>query len=125
MTTISWVRNKDGTQGKTDERVYPFSNGSQFSDWFSSNCYQCKKFDAEKTYDECECSIDSALTVAQCEYGAVSQDIADRMGYTEFGANARCYNWPCLEFIDRDGEPHNIEEFRQRIAKREAAKSAT
>lgn len=79
----------------TTERVRPFSNGSQYSDWSGCNCERCTKgahmlgFDALPT-----CEIELSIGEAYLGDGRVSADIAERMGYT---ANTSRYVWPCNE----------------------------
>ena len=76
-----------------DDRIRPFSCGSQFSDWQMSNCERCKKY-SERIEDPPLCEIDYDLGMAYLGDGTVSPDIAKRMGYTD---NQGKYNWQCGE----------------------------
>lgn len=75
------------------ERIRPFSSGSQYGDWKSSNCARCKKFDPNCARPEA-CEIDYAVGVAYLDDGTVSVEIARRMGYCE---NHGKYLWMCPE----------------------------
>lgn len=66
------------------DRIYIFSNGSQYADWQASNCERCKKIE--------QCEIWFALDDALWDDGTVSQEIAKRAGY-----DADRYLWPCGE----------------------------
>lgn len=75
------------------DNLQPFSNGSQYADWQMSNCERCKKYNPAKASPEA-CEIDYAIGSAYLGDGAVSEDIARRMGYTD---HRDAYNWPCGE----------------------------
>lgn len=77
--------------------VRPFSCGSQYGDWRDRNCFRCVK-----SYEHMEpkpkdgkgpCEIDNAVGLAYIGSGAVTPDIARRMGY----ANVGVYGWDCPE----------------------------
>jgi len=70
------------------DRIYIFSNGSQYADWQASNCHRCKKF----PWTLPDCDIDIALAEAYLNNGKVSQEIANRAGY-----DPDKYVWPCSE----------------------------
>ena len=74
--------------------VRPFDCGTQFQTWTASNCDRCTKAPP----DECswpECPIYAALLNALWDTGYVTEDIAQRMGYTEHKGE---YCWPCGEW---------------------------
>lgn len=68
----------------------PFSNGSQYSDWLSSNCERCKKYDYE--HPELSCELENAIGIAAITDGKVTQEIYKRMG-----AESGNYIWMCPE----------------------------
>lgn len=70
-----------------DTKYRPFYCGSQFADWGTRNCRNCHK-------DGPGCDIYNALTIAYCGDGAVSREVARRMGYL---GNEMSHNWDCLE----------------------------
>ena len=74
------------------EQIRPFSSGSQYRDWQSSNCERCKKFPLHVNPEKCE--IDYAIIVAHLDDGTVSVEIAQRMGYYD---NRGSYVWKCPE----------------------------
>lgn len=79
----------------TEKRERPFSCGSQSSDWESSNCDRCtKRIPDGGDYTQFKCDIQRALGLAFMTDGAVSPDIARRMGYAE---NPTSYVWQCGE----------------------------
>lgn len=83
------------------DKIYPFSNGSQYADWLQRNCDKCALYSEEKP----ECDIDIAFLHAQVNGGSIPEEIAKRCGYTEahkdFHAdprnNAPPYTWDCPE----------------------------
>lgn len=76
----------------TDERIYPFSCGSQYTDWQAGNCDGCLKYNPEKFDGACD--IDGAIGLAYIGEGWVTPEIAQRMGYI---GNEDAYGWPCPE----------------------------
>ena len=74
-------------------RVCPFSNGSQFSDWQSANCERCKKF-TPSVENPPKCELDYEIGMAYLGDGRVTLDIARRMGYLD---HPESYNWKCGE----------------------------
>ena len=80
-----------------EPRFSPFSNGSQFVDWESSNCGDCKLYNPDE-YSVTTCQIHEALADAAIDDGKVSQGIAKRMGYLgEDGSENGNYIWFCTE----------------------------
>lgn len=75
------------------DKVYIFSSGSQYSDWVSSNCERCTKYNKEGVSD---CEIETALLCAYFDDGKVAPDIAERAGANE-EENAGRYIWQCSE----------------------------
>jgi hypothetical protein len=73
----------------------PFSCGSQFADWTSSNCDRCTKAADDKLDGQAACTIELALWNAYFGSGEVTPDIARRMGATP--ENEGRYVWPCGE----------------------------
>lgn len=71
-----------------EQRVRPFSSGTQWLDWWDVNCATCHR-------DEEKCEIAVGLNTASFVDGTVIADVAERMGFTRFGADH--YDWPCLE----------------------------
>lgn len=86
-----------------EQAIRPFSNGCQYMDWDLGNCATCER-------DPEVCEIAVALLCAGFGDGAVTADIAQRMGYTDYGwqDGLPCYGWPCLE---HDPPFDNIEEW--------------
>lgn len=74
------------------EKVYIFSSGSQYGDWYDSNCGRCKKSDIN---DLPTCDIDEALGMALFDDGKVTPEIALRAGVN--AETAGRYIWPCSE----------------------------
>jgi hypothetical protein len=77
-----------------EDRVSPFSNGSQHVDWTSSNCDRCTK-----AYDEANqvyrCTIQEAIDRAGLIDGDVDEATAARMGITPETKGR--YVWKCAE----------------------------
>lgn len=69
-----------------NEKMSPFSNGSQFEDWCASNCDRCQK--------QGKCPIEGDLFIAFFGDGMVSEETARRMGRLD---NNGKYVWPCTE----------------------------
>lgn len=86
----------------------PFSNGSQFGDWQSSNCFRCKKYNEDYRLS---CPIDVAIGMAYIGDGTVSEDIYKRMGAD---SNINAYVWMCLEADWTDEWKEEVEEERRR-----------
>ena len=83
------------------KRIRPFSNGSQWLDWWESNCGRCKKAATADQIDSGKpfpCKIEDALTLASGRDGKVSEAIARRMGYFDHNPSKHfsCV-WPCNE----------------------------
>ena len=69
-----------------ENKIYPFSYGTQYGDWVGSNCERCKKFKG--------CNILQAIDFAFLDDGSVEEQIANRMGYF---LNEGKYCWMCPE----------------------------
>jgi hypothetical protein len=82
------------------ERVYTFSNGSQYADWQNRNCDGCAKFDPDNVSPEA-CDLDYALGSACLGDGLVDIAIARRIGYTDGPGAEGHYTWPCPERVAR------------------------
>lgn len=77
------------------DRAYPFSNGSQYMDWKSSNCEAnegCHKRYDEKAQDW-RCDIERAIDNAYMDDGTIDREMAVRMGMP----GDSNYVWPCPE----------------------------
>lgn len=59
----------------SDERVRPFSCGSEFADWTASNCEQCVA-SAPTTFDDHSCPLEQALGVAYLTDGKIARHAA-------------------------------------------------
>lgn len=78
--------------------VRPFDSSSQYTDWTARNCRGCTKYDPEMAGD---CEIDLAVGCALIGDGLVSDEIADRMGYTTAHADGTFpFSWECPERIE-------------------------
>lgn len=74
----------------------PFSDSGQAGNWFTSNCDCCVFGNANRETGACD--IEQALALAYLDDGAVSEDIAQRMGYLKpDGTRNGAYVWPCTE----------------------------
>ena len=80
----------------SEERIRPFSNGSQYMDWMGANCDRCTKGYRERPDGEWDtrCDILNALSEANWDDGTIPPSIAVRMGYA-----ARRYCWQCPEVV--------------------------
>ena len=63
------------------ERVYIWSNGTEFLDWESNNCQRCVKRAATTTWGVCE--LRDAISMSMIEDGTFSPEIAARLGYAD------------------------------------------
>jgi hypothetical protein len=76
----------------------PFYCGTQYADWETWNCENCRKqgryADADKTDWRWSCELQRALGEAYLGDGSVSEDVARSIGY--IGNEAR-HNWECPE----------------------------
>jgi hypothetical protein len=96
-----------------NKRIRPFSCGTQYGDWYMSNCDRCKK-GAREGQEGFKCDIDEALFEAYFGDGTVSREIAERMGAIE---NEGAYTWKCPEVEWTDEWKKEVEE-RKRIKRR-------
>ncbi len=71
--------------------IKPFSNGTQYLDWQSSNCERCKKY-RDDFKDPEACPIDLAIGEASVSDGKITNKMAKRMGY-----DPNKYVWRCGE----------------------------
>lgn len=81
----------------TQNSIRPFSNGTQYADWLARNCDQCRKGidNIGQPGDWPICDIESALTYAYGGDGAVTPEIARRMGRSN--GYPQGYVWTCAE----------------------------
>jgi len=63
----------------SDDRISPFSNGSDFADWTASNCEQCIA-SSPTTFDDNSCPLEHALGVAYLTDGKSSRHAAVLIG---------------------------------------------
>ncbi len=79
------------------KKVSVFANGSQYHKWTARNCERCAKsvniWGTEDDWPTCE--IEEALLLAYMDDGAVTPEIAWRMGYVPL-----TYTWACPEKKD-------------------------
>lgn len=83
-----------------NEKVRPFSTGSQFADWCDRNCSRCVKYEPDGPAAACQ--IDHALMDAQIGDGSVPPEIAERLGYVEdiaWNDEGFFYTWDCPERV--------------------------
>lgn len=73
--------------------IYPFSNGTQYEDWSSSNCERCTK-GYHNNGEKMACDIENALLVACFGDGSIAPEIRDRMTVQK-----ERYVWPCGEWV--------------------------
>ncbi len=80
-----------------DDRIRPFSTGSQAAEWNEENCERCfRGYDHEKG-DYC-CPIQRAIDEAGIiGDGTLSPEMAARMGITAETEDR--YTWRCAEFV--------------------------
>lgn len=92
--------------------IRPFYCGTQFADWIDRNCSRCAKYSfaldpaTGKTRAPLDpdrvCQIEMALFCASLGNGAVTAEIAQRMGFTgargeDLDENGHRYGWRCPE----------------------------
>lgn len=82
------------------DRIYLFSNGTQFMDWDARNCSKCDRLTWDKDGNPVtSCKLYHAIADAACDDGSVTPEMAQRLGYTS-GA----YTWDCPERNGADRE---------------------
>lgn len=88
----------------SEERVIPFSNGTEYMCWNEYNCCHCKKYHADDSGMVIEpvCQIDEALVESMFGDGKVSREMADRMGLKNRRSEDGGFYlyWRCNEFVD-------------------------
>lgn len=78
-----------------NKEIRPFSNGSEFTSWMSSNCYKCEKYDTnDDGYSTCE--IENGIAEGTID-GTISQAIATRMGMVKTASGWEHTNNGCTE----------------------------
>lgn len=78
-----------------ENKVNPFYCGTQYGDWTESNCDRCKKSVLSNFLNAAPlCEIELALCIALISDSEVTQEIANRMGYTD---NQDKDIWKCPE----------------------------
>lgn len=80
------------------DKIYAFSNGTQYTSWMDRNCVSCQKWCYESAARS-KCDIDKALADAYCSDGSISKEIAHRMGRLD---NDGKFWWHCPERIEGD-----------------------
>lgn len=63
---------EEGIFKNTSDRIRPFSNGTEYTSWTSTNCDRCQNFD--------NCEIASAIDLASLDDGTIDLEIAVRAG---------------------------------------------
>jgi hypothetical protein len=76
------------------ERIYLFSNGTQYMDWTANNCDRCTKAGDPSEPGSSKCELFEAIHDAATEDGTVAHEIAKRIGLTDAGLK---YVWRCPE----------------------------
>ena len=98
---------KEGGDTVSQDRVRPFSQGTQYLDWQEGNCCRCAKYNTEGgevVHPVCE--LDEALMVAMFDDGTISREIADRLGVPRNTWS----DWACKEFAPEPPElPDGVE----------------
>lgn len=72
----------------------PFSSGTHFMDWCTSNCERCKKGSKPGASNWPTCEIEAALVEALFDDGYVADEIIRRMGMLDHPDE---YVWMCQE----------------------------
>jgi hypothetical protein len=80
----------EGSEMEAEERISPFSQGTQFLDWIDENCEQC-------VHAAEGCKMFDGLIAARVGDGTVSREIADRLGVPENTWS----DWQCKELQPR------------------------
>lgn len=75
--------------------VRPFSNGTQLGAWRARNCHGCGLWNTERFDGTCD--LDEAIGLAYGGDGTVTEEVAQRMGFTEGP-----YTWDCPERQPRE-----------------------
>lgn len=94
------------------ERVYPFSNGTEYIAWDSAYCWKCgrgpyRNYDDPDAQQDGFCDIFDALADAYLDDGTISAEIAERMGDP--------WQQRCREFLaEWQPEPEKSEAERMR-----------
>lgn len=93
----------------SDNRVRPFSNGTEFMIWNEVNCCNCKKYHTDDSGMVIEpiCEIDQAFVEAMFGDGTISRDIAIEMGLIGEDGKKRMLFFKCASFTDQS-EPDPI-----------------
>ena len=65
-----------------ENRVKPFSNGTDYEVWEQSCCGKCTKSQQDPNVQEGKCEIENALSYAYWDDGKIPESIAIRMGLT-------------------------------------------
>jgi len=87
----------------------PFSSGSQYDDWTSSNCDRCTKgYHLQPDGEWPNCKIEGALLKAYFGSGEIDDEIAELMGYNSVEQPA--YGWKCNEY---DATPDYIAQWKR------------
>lgn len=81
---------------KQTDRVRPFFCGTQYADWVTRNCEECKR-GFYQNGDKLVCEVEEAITIAAISDGYVTPEIAQRMGYDD-SLVLTWLTWQCAEF---------------------------
>ena len=97
---LSAMKKKDEAktlQTQDDERVYLFSNGTQYADWQDNNCPHCWHFDPT---GEGSCPVFEILQESFFGDGSFDRKDAAMIGYPD----EIFVNWPCRSAVWADDE---------------------
>ncbi len=61
-------------------KIRPFSNGSDFTNWMTNNCDECKISTSFRDSSDFICHIDEALTIAYLDDGKIDENIFNKIG---------------------------------------------
>lgn len=83
-----------GEQSMENNKVHPFSNGTEFMIWRSQNCDVCLKdcpYDEEtESFGESVCEIEKAISLAAIGDGMIDRGLADSACLPFFGRVSTC-----------------------------------
>lgn len=96
-----------------DDRVSPFSNGSEYEMWLARNCQRgckgCRSYNPNASTSRDGCAIEVALSLASATDGLVKVKHLLRGGFLEPGPNGTlvraegdCTTWRCPEYRGYD-----------------------
>lgn len=67
-----------------EERIIPFSRGTEYMFWQTANCDNCEKYENESVEPEqAGCKLAYYIDLASVTDGTIPKWVADRVGFTE------------------------------------------